>query len=87
MRPLSHFFAPLILIAGFALPVEGRAEDFDPFAAPEQSGNSSRMEFLSEIRSMAPGKPFQVAIKLTHPPRWHSYFINPGGVGMILVSP
>ena len=84
MRPLSHFFAPLILIAGFALPVEGRAEDFDPFAAPEQSGNSSRMEFLSEIRSMAPGKPFQVAIKLTHPPRWHSYFINPGFVGMSL---
>ena len=84
MRPLSHLFAPLILIAGFALPVEGQAEDFDPFAAPEQSSGSSRMEFLSEVRSMAPGQPFLVAIKLTHPPRWHSYFINTGFVGMSL---
>ncbi|MDP7306862.1 MAG: protein-disulfide reductase DsbD family protein, partial [Roseibacillus sp.] len=81
MRPLSHLFAPLILTAGFALPIEGQAEDFDPFAAAEQSGNSSRMEFLSEVRSMAPGQPFHLAIKLTHPPRWHSYFINTGFVG------
>ncbi|MDP6208812.1 MAG: protein-disulfide reductase DsbD family protein, partial [Roseibacillus sp.] len=40
--------------------------------------------FLSEVRSMAPGKPFQATIKLTHPPHWHSYFINPGFVGISL---
>jgi len=42
------------------------------------------MEFLSEVRSIAPGQPFHLAIKLTHPRGWHSYFINTGFVGMPL---
>ncbi|MCH2064345.1 MAG: thioredoxin family protein [Roseibacillus sp.] len=84
MRPLPPLFLPLILTALFSLPVTGEVNDFDPFAAAEQSGSSSRMEFLSEVRSIAPGQPFHLAIKLTHPPGWHSYFINTGFVGMPL---
>ena len=84
MRPLPPLFLPLILTALFSFPVTGEVNDFDPFAAAEQSGSSSRMEFLSEVRSIAPGQPFHLAIKLTHPPGWHSYFINTGFVGMPL---
>ena len=66
----------------FALPVSGGVEDFDPFAAAQQTPGSSKLEVLPEVSSIAPGEPFHLAIKLTHPPGWHSYFINTGFVGL-----
>lgn len=84
MRLPTPLLLPVFLTVLFTFPVMGEVDDFDPFAAAEQSGSSSRMEFLSEVRSIAPGQPFHLAIKLTHPPGWHSYFINTGFVGMPL---
>ena len=83
MRNFSHLL-PLLLATVLHIPATGKAEDFDPFAEAELSNSSSRMEFLCEAASIAPGKPFYIAIKLTHPPHWHSYFINPGYVGFSL---
>ena len=36
--------------------------------------------FISEVTSVAPGQPFTVALKLEHPEKWHSYYLNTGGV-------
>ena len=83
MRSFSHLLL-LLLATVLHIPATGKAEDFDPFAEAELSSSSSRMEFLSEAASIAPGKPFHIAIKLTHPQHWHSYFINPGYVGRSL---
>ena len=34
--------------------------------------------FVSDITSIAPGKPFTVALRMQHEPHWHSYWIAPG---------
>lgn len=36
---------------------------------------------VSEVRTIAPGAPFWVAVRLTMDPRWHTYWINPGDSG------
>ncbi|TAE78399.1 MAG: hypothetical protein EAZ65_05470 [Verrucomicrobia bacterium] len=42
----------------------------------------ARAELISEVLSIAPGEPFRVALKIKHAPHWHTYFLNPGQVGM-----
>ena len=36
---------------------------------------------VSEVSAIAPGEPFRVALKISHAPHWHTYYINPGQVG------
>ena len=35
---------------------------------------------VSEVKTIAPGATFSVALKLDHPAGWHSYYQNTGGV-------
>ena len=54
-------------------------------AAEEQfklgSGSpTSVAKLISEVKSMAAGKPFTVGLQLNHPAGWHSYYKNSGGV-------
>ncbi|AOS44460.1 Thiol:disulfide interchange protein DsbD precursor [Lacunisphaera limnophila] len=35
-------------------------------------------ELVAREASIQPGRPFTVALKLTHDPHWHTYWINPG---------
>lgn len=44
----------------------------------QKTGSGSSL--LSENVSVAPGKPFTLALKLDHPAGWHSYYKNSGGV-------
>lgn len=37
-------------------------------------------DLRAEVKSIAPGQSFQVALKLDHPAGWHSYYRNSGGV-------
>ncbi len=60
------------------------ADDFNPFTDSDLASQSSTLVFLSEVSEIASGEPFHVLFKLTHPPNWHSYFINPGYVGASL---
>ena len=39
-------------------------------------------ELISETTSFEIGKPFQVALHLHMDPKWHTYWINPGGAGL-----
>src|SRR5687767_8190803 len=36
---------------------------------------------IPELRTIAPGTPFWVAVQLKMDPRWHTYWINPGDSG------
>ncbi|MDP1579675.1 MAG: protein-disulfide reductase DsbD family protein [Candidatus Didemnitutus sp.] len=37
-----------------------------------------RVELVAHDRSIQPGKPFWVALKIDHEAHWHTYWINPG---------
>lgn len=63
-------------------------EDFDPFNLPSATTKPKKAAtdatLLSEVTTIAPGKPFTVALKLTHPGGWHSYYVNTGLIGEVL---
>jgi thiol:disulfide interchange protein DsbD len=68
--PILPFLGFLLLFA------QPSAAQFElPGASPQ-----STSELLSEVRSIAPGKPFTLALRLSHPDKWHSYYLNTGGV-------
>lgn len=87
MRSVARLLSLSLLLAGSAHFAPAQTDN-DPFSAAQASRGKGKttVEFLSEVQSIAPGKPFDVAIKLTHPVGWHSYFINTGtpGVGLVL---
>ena len=70
MRPLSIFTALFLCFA-----ISANAQ----FGAPETESS-----LVVGVTSVAPGETFTVAVELTHAPEWHSYYKNPGGVGMPL---
>ena len=41
---------------------------------------ATRAELISEVKTIAPGATFSVALRLNHPRGWHSYYQNSGGV-------
>lgn len=41
---------------------------------------ASRASLVSEVKTVAPGGKFTVALKLEHPEGWHSYYLNSGGI-------
>ena len=47
-----------------------------------KSGPDLRMEFVSEVEAIRPGEPFTVGLHLEHGPGWHTYWQNPGIVGV-----
>ena len=40
-----------------------------------------KVALIPEVRTIAPGTPFSVAVRLDMDPRWHTYWINPGDSG------
>ncbi|HMP72245.1 MAG TPA: protein-disulfide reductase DsbD family protein [Kiritimatiellia bacterium] len=55
--------------------------------APLSSANPVRdgqveAELIPEVTSIQPGAPFTVALRLTHDPKWHTYWINDGDAGL-----
>lgn len=50
-------------------------------AAPASAAHV-RAELLSSRLSAAPGERFEAGLRLTHQPRWHSYWVNPGDSGL-----
>lgn len=87
MRFAKRIFATALLLAACSFTSHAQIGDLDPFAAAEGANSATKLEFLSEEKSIAPGKPFVVAIKLTHPKSWHSYFINTASEFGIILTP
>ncbi len=46
------------------------------------AGPQVEMELVSEVREIVPGRPFTVGLRLVHAPQWHTYWKNPGIVGV-----
>ena len=44
--------------------------------------NHVKAEILSEVRSVRPGEPFWVAVRLSMDEGWHTYWMNPGDSGL-----
>lgn len=49
-----------------------------PLAAQPVRNGAVVAELVSADASIQPGRPFWVALKLTHEEHWHTYWINPG---------
>ncbi len=41
---------------------------------------ASLSSLIPEVTAVAPGEPFSIVLKLEHPEKWHSYYLNSGGV-------
>jgi len=52
----------------------------DNLIGGEEAAEASQSALVSEVKTVAPGKTFAVALALTHPEGWHSYYRNPGGI-------
>jgi thiol:disulfide interchange protein/DsbC/DsbD-like thiol-disulfide interchange protein len=74
MRFLSLFAYAILVCTSFA---QYSPEDTIPGAAGESPPKAS---IAAEVASIAPGKPFTVALTLPHPEGWHTYYKNSGGV-------
>ena len=51
------------------------------FARPV-AGDHVRVELVSEKNAFVPGQRAWLALRLTHEPHWHTYWINPGDSGL-----
>jgi thiol:disulfide interchange protein DsbD len=48
---------------------------------PARAAPIATARLVSEVATIAPGQPFWVALKLTLPAGWHTYWMNPGDSG------
>lgn len=80
-------FSQLLLTAVLAgsgllsLPALAQDEFLNPLGAAAEKETPATAAILSEAKEIAPGQPFRVALKITHAPHWHTYYLNPGFVG------
>jgi len=83
----NPFFALLPFLLATLSPLLP-AQDFDPFAdLGGGDSTSTKSETFSTSKAITPGQSFEVALKLTHPEGWHSYFQNPGiGIPSLIPS-
>jgi thiol:disulfide interchange protein DsbD len=67
------------ILAIFLLPFTALAQ-VDGIAGAKAEATASQSALVSEYKSIAPGQKFSVALALSHPEGWHSYYLNPGGI-------
>lgn len=70
---MTRFLSAFIILISLVLPISAQLSL--PGAA-----SASTAVMVPEVTAIAPGKAFTVAMKLTHPPEWHSYYKNSGGI-------
>ncbi len=51
------------------------------FAATAEQAHT-KIDLISEVKSIQPGKPFWIGIRMRMDPHWHVYWRNPGDSGM-----
>lgn len=67
-----HLFSSIVLLVSC---LTAEAQFALPTGAPK-----TKAALVSEVKTIAPGQTFSVALKLEHPEDWHSYYQNSGGV-------
>ncbi|MFO1464950.1 MAG: thioredoxin family protein [Steroidobacteraceae bacterium] len=68
--------SPRLLLAALLLPALAAAG-----SGPTVATDNVKARLLSEASSIAPGKPFTVALELDIRDGWHTYWLNPGDSG------
>jgi thiol:disulfide interchange protein DsbD len=68
---ITRFFTYLFLVTSVSAQFDVAFGGGDP---------ATKARVVSEVKSVAAGKPFVVALELAHPEGWHSYYLNPGGI-------
>lgn len=72
---------PIILTIAFLFSLLRTSPGQFDFAKDlEGAKDSATATLFSEVTSIAPGKPFTVALQLAIPAEWHAYYVNSGGV-------
>ena len=69
---------------GFCLLAPPSAHSADPAVNPGPTGRSRHtvVTLLSETRSVQPGHPLTLGLRLEMEPEWHTYWKNPGDAGL-----
>ncbi len=84
---MKKLFTTLISLTGIiGLTISASAQFDDPFAqdnglaagVPDSGPEESTSEIYVSASSIKAGETFKVALKLSHPPGWHSYYFNDG---------
>ena len=68
---ITRFFTYLFLVTSVSAQFDVAFGGGDP---------ATKARVVSEVKSVAAGKPFVVGLELAHPEGWHSYYLNPGGI-------
>ena len=82
-----RFLATVLFAALAVLPARVQAQEdlLNPFGTVGPAGAlqeaPASATLVSEVSVIQPGKPFRVALKMSHSPHWHTYYLNPGYVG------
>ena len=77
---MKHLLVYLLLISASIMGATHLHAEFNPFAA-QGAQNKSKVSLISQSSTIAPNEPFQVALKLDIPDKWHAYYVNPGLLG------
>lgn len=75
-------FQVAILLTSLLGSYSSHAQGFDFGGGDDSSELKTKAELFSEVVEFVPGQPFDVALKLVHEDGWHSYYLNPGFVGL-----
>lgn len=78
---MHRLLLPLLSGLAFATSAIPASAQFDLAGGLDMGGGTdSSAELFSEEKTIAAGKPFTLALRLSHPAEWHSYYQNSGGV-------
>jgi len=72
----------LLLLTNTPLLSEEKGVDPEPGIVPGRNTNGLSIALISECTSIKSGEPFQVALKIEHDEKFHTYWKNPGIVGI-----
>ena len=82
MRIPVLIFAALSAFCGLSgLPALAQDEFLNALGGGAEKEVPAKAEIVAEVSEIAPGEPFRIALKITHAPHWHTYYLNPGQVG------
>jgi len=77
---MGHAASIMHRILLFIIAIFACAPSADAQFENAQKATSSVPDLFSEVKTIAPGTTFTLALKLDHPQEWHSYYQNSGGV-------
>lgn len=75
---MNRRFLLFLATTVFLAPLASAQFTFGDGAAADEAAKSDS-KLVAEVKSIAPGQPFSVALQLDHPDEWHSYYKNSGG--------